>query len=88
MAHSFVHRRRDDRGSHVRSLAGEALDGTAIRPVLALVANARAVGRSAAKLLFNTSIKLITFSRGGLTTIMFFGRSACFSLSFEIKTVR
>jgi hypothetical protein len=68
-------------------LGGEAFGGTAIRRAVGLVA-ARAVGRSAAKLLLNTSIKLMTFSGGGLTATMFLGNSACFSLSLEIKTVR
>jgi hypothetical protein len=69
-------------------LGGEAFGGTAIRRAVGLVAGARADGRSAAKLLLNTSIKLMTFSGGGLTATMFLGNSACFSLSLEIKTVR
>src|SRR5215216_5173417 len=44
--------------------------------------------RSAAKLFFSTSIKLITFSAGGTTVISFLGSAALFSLSLEIKTVR
>jgi hypothetical protein len=66
---------------------GETFDGTAVRRAVGL-AGRRAAGRSTAKLLFNTSIKLMTFSWGGLTATIFFGSSACFSLSLEIKTVR
>jgi hypothetical protein len=48
----------------------------------------RATGCSAAKLLFNTSIKLMTFWADGAAATPFLGSSTRFSLSFEIKTVR
>jgi hypothetical protein len=69
-------------------LEGEPFDGAAIRRGAGFVADVRATGCSAHKLLFNTSIKLMTFWADGVAATTFLGSSACFSLSFEIKTVR
>src|SRR4051812_10315518 len=67
---------------------GAPLDDPATRRGAGFVGDVRATGRSAAKLLFNTSIKLMTFGADGVVGTAFFGSSARFSLSFEIKTVR
>jgi hypothetical protein len=69
-------------------LEEEPFDAAALRCAVALVAAARRAGSSASKLRFNTSIKLMTFSADGLATTTFVGTSACFFLSFSIKTVR
>jgi hypothetical protein len=69
-------------------LEEEPPDGAALRRVAGFVGKVRATGRSAAKLLFNTSIKLMTFWADGAAATAFLGSSARFSLSFEIKTVR
>jgi hypothetical protein len=67
---------------------GAFLDGDATRRGAGLVGDMRATGCSAAKLLFNTSIKLRRFWAEGAAAMFFFGSSARLSLSFEIKTVR
>jgi hypothetical protein len=46
-------------------LEGEPFDGAAIRRGAGFVADTRAAGHSAVKLLFNISIKLMTFSADG-----------------------
>jgi hypothetical protein len=67
---------------------GAALDAPAARRGDGFVGDVRATGRSAAKLFFNTSIKLMTFWADGVVGTAFLGSSARFSLSFEIKTAR
>jgi hypothetical protein len=69
-------------------LEGARLEGAAIRRVAGFVGDVRATGCSAAKLLSNTSIRLMTFWADGAAATTFLGSSARFSLSFEIKTVR
>ena len=69
-------------------LEDEGLDGAVCRRDTGFVGDVRAAGCSAAKLLFNTSIRLMTFWAEGAAATAFFGRSARFSLSFEINTVR
>jgi hypothetical protein len=69
-------------------LEEEPPDGAALRRVAGFVGNVRATGCSAAKLLFNTSIKLMTFWADGAAATVVLGTSARFSVRFEIKTVR
>jgi hypothetical protein len=61
---------------------------TALPRGAGFVGDVGATGCSAAKLLFNTSIKLMTFRADGAAATVFLGTSARFSLCFEIKTVR
>jgi|SoiMethySBSTD1v2_1073268.scaffolds.fasta_scaffold302195_3 hypothetical protein len=46
------------------------------------------LGHSAAKLRFNTSIKLMMLSADGMAILSHRGISACFFSSFSINTVR